>query len=82
LHGVHDRSAYIHTLSALSDVGAHWRVYAFLASIGNHTGVGLASADLEGLASRGFRLLERRDSFDRRGRPSAWFLFEMVGHVR
>ena len=75
-HGVEDKAAYLHELERLLAPGGHWLMYGFFKPIAAQPGPGLAEADLDLILTRGFSLLSRADGFDKRGRPSAWFLFQ------
>lgn len=75
-HGVRDRSSYLRNLSALLKTHGHWLIYAFVGARSGRSAARLDSKDLHHAESHGFRLLERADGLDRRGRPSAWLLFE------
>jgi ubiquinone/menaquinone biosynthesis C-methylase UbiE len=74
-HGINDRSAYLNTLYGILKTGGHWLMYGFFKSIPNTSGSGLSSSDLELILSKGFQQISRQDGTDKRGRPSAWFLF-------
>jgi cyclopropane fatty-acyl-phospholipid synthase-like methyltransferase len=93
-HGVVDRPAYLRQLQRLLRPGGHWLLYAFFRSsapesfqgwdrlfalLQSRTPPGLNESDLRHIEASGFRLLWRKDGHDRRGRPSAWFLFQKGG---
>lgn len=90
-HGVTDRLAYLRQLNRILRPGGYWLLYAFFrpaqaarfegkdrlfAILQSRTPPGLEEKDLEHILQRGLRLLWRKDGQDRRGRPSAWFLFQ------
>nr|BAL58283.1 methyltransferase type 11 [uncultured Chloroflexota bacterium] len=90
-HGVLDRRAYLHQLQRILRPGAHWLLYGFFRPAGpaqfqgidrlfallqSRVPAGISSSDLEAIQQSGFTLLWRKDGSDRRGRPSAWFLFQ------
>ena len=75
-HGVDDKPAYLRELDRLLVPGGDWLLYGFFKPASAPTGPGLAEADLDLILARGFSLLSRADGFDKRERPSAWFLFQ------
>jgi SAM-dependent methyltransferase len=75
-HGIENKSAYLDELDRLLARGGHWLLYGFFKSDPPLPGPGLAATDLDRIQARGFSLLTRTDGFDRRDRPSAWFLFQ------
>lgn len=72
-HGV-DRMAYLTQLDKALAPGGHWLMYGFFRNESDWPG--LAESDLTLIATRGLTLLSRRDGHDRRGRASAWFLYQ------
>lgn len=75
-HGVDDKPAYLNELDRLLVPGGHWLMYGFFKHSPPQTGPGLVEADLNDILARCFSLLSRADGFDKRERPSAWFLFQ------
>ncbi len=75
-HSLPNKEDYLHQLERLLAPGGHWLLYAFFRPPAVPIGPGLVAADLDRILARGFRLLSRTDGTDRRGRPSAWFLFQ------
>ncbi|MEW5938779.1 MAG: class I SAM-dependent methyltransferase [Chloroflexota bacterium] len=84
-HGVDDKAAYLSELTRLLAPGGHWLLYAFFRppalrqtqdNASPPSGPGLVEADLTLIHARGFSLLSRADGFDKKNRPSAWFLFQ------
>ena len=51
-------------------------MYGFYAPISNPSAPKIADSDLSLISARGFTLLSRRNGFDKRERPSAWFLYQ------
>ena len=74
-HGVNDRAAYLAELTRLLAPGGFWLLYGIFRPAPPQPGPGLAEADLELIHTR-MTPVWRRDGFDRRERPSAWFLFQ------
>jgi ubiquinone/menaquinone biosynthesis C-methylase UbiE len=83
-HGVDGKSAYLNELDRILAPGGHWLMYGFFKPDPQLSGgfdfaqhkPGLAAPDLDLIAARGLTLLARKDGFDKRDRPSAWFLFQ------
>ena len=75
-HGLGDKSAYLTELDRLLAPGGHWLMYGFFKPDPLLPGPGLAAPDLSLIHARGFSLLSRTDGFDKKERPSAWFLFQ------
>lgn len=69
-----ERVDYLHSLDRLLAPGGHWLMYGFFKTDAG-PGPGLRESDLE-LASLHLSLVWRREGSDKRGRPSAWFLFQ------
>jgi len=76
-HGLtsQDRSDYLTQLQRILGPNGFWLLYAFLSPGTPRSGHGLAEAEID-LISAQFSLVSRRDGFDKRERPSAWFLFQ------
>lgn len=66
---------YLTQLERILAPGGFWLLYAFFKTDTLQPGPGLTEADLN-LISPVLLLRSRQDGFDRRGRPSAWFLFQ------
>ena len=75
-HGVPEKAAYLRELDRLLAPGGHWLLYGFFKPASPPPGPGLVEADLDRILAHGFSLLSRADGFDKRQRPSAWFLFQ------
>jgi len=75
-HGVPARAKYLAGLARVLSPGGHWLMYGMLKSDPADSRPGLTEADIELINSSGFRLLSRKDGWDKRDRPSAWFLFQ------
>jgi cyclopropane fatty-acyl-phospholipid synthase-like methyltransferase len=76
-HGLtqQDRSDYLSQLQRILAPNGFWLLYAFLSPGTPRSGHGLAEAEIN-LISAQFSLVSRRNGFDKRERPSAWFLFQ------
>ena len=75
-HGIPSRSAYLSELSRVLAPGGYWLMYGFLKSNPKASGTGLTTADIDFIKMFSFDLVSRTDGIDKRGRPSAWFLFQ------
>jgi ubiquinone/menaquinone biosynthesis C-methylase UbiE len=75
-HGVDDKAAYLSELTRLLAPRGHWLLYGFFKPDPSHAGPGLAAPDLDLIHTCGFSLLSRADGFDKKNRPSAWFLWQ------
>jgi len=69
------RTKYLKELNRILALDGFWLMYGFLKSDTLHAGPGLGEADISLISSQ-LTLLSRRDGFDQRERPSAWFLFQ------
>lgn len=75
-HGLENKSAYLDELDRLLAPSGHWLLYGFFKPSSHLSGPGLVEADLDMINAHGLSLLSRTDGFDKRDRPSAWFLFQ------
>ena len=75
-HGIENKSKYLDELNRILASGGHWLLYGFFKPSSQLSGPGLDEAILNLIHTRGIFLLTRTDGFDRRDRPSAWFLFQ------
>ncbi len=66
---------YLAQLDQILAPNGFWLMYGFFNTDPLHTGPGLAEADISLISSQ-LTLISRRDGFDKRERPSAWFLFQ------
>lgn len=76
-HGIPqgDKTKYLDQLERILALNGFWLMYGFFRPGPHHAGPGLVEADIDQISSR-LTLLSRRDGFDKRERPSAWFLFQ------
>jgi cyclopropane fatty-acyl-phospholipid synthase-like methyltransferase len=66
---------YLTQLERILAPGGFWLMYGFFRSSPHHALPGLIEADIHLISSR-LTPVTRRDGFDKRERPSAWFLFQ------
>jgi ubiquinone/menaquinone biosynthesis C-methylase UbiE len=80
-HGIPDRAAYLAQLTRVLAAGGHWLLYGMLKSSPEDSRPGIRSADLQLIESSGLRLVSRKDGWDKRGRSSAWFLYQRLSSI-
>lgn len=68
------KAAYLSELDRILAPGGYWLMYGFFNPDAASNDPGLAEADLE-LVPASLTLVWRQDGFDKRERPSAWFLY-------
>jgi SAM-dependent methyltransferase len=78
-HGVKDRVAYLKELKHVLAPGGYWLIYGIFKSDQFPTRPGLLPDDIGLIKANGLELIFRKDGFDKRDRPSAWFLFKNPG---
>lgn len=66
---------YLNQLDRLLAPNGFWLMYGFFASTTPQSTSGLAEAEIDLISAR-FSRISRQNGFDRRGRTSAWFLFQ------
>ena len=76
-HGipVDGKAKYLEGLDYILAPNGFWLMYGFLIPDPLQKGPGLSEADVGLMVSR-LTLLSRQDGFDKREKPSAWFLFQ------
>lgn len=74
-HGLENKAAYLLQLDRILNKGGYWLMYGFFKADGGQSGPGMLTSDLDLIGSRGYQLVSRKDGWDKRGRPSAWFLY-------
>ena len=85
-HGIENKSKYLDELNRILAPGGHWLLYGFFKPSSQLSGrfdvaqrkPGLDAAAVDLIHAQGFSLLSRKDGFDKRERPSAWFLFQKL----
>ena len=75
-HSLENKADYLTQLGRILAPNGFWLMYGFLAPDTQPTALGIADSDLSMISARAFTLLSRRDGFDKRERPSAWFLYQ------
>jgi ubiquinone/menaquinone biosynthesis C-methylase UbiE len=71
-HSLENKADYLTQLDRILTPNGFWLMYGFLAP----AVPGIADSDLGMISARAFTLFSQRNGFDKRGRPSAWFLFQ------
>jgi len=75
-HSLENKADYLAQLDRILAPNGFWLMYGFLAPASNPTTLGIADSDLSLISAQALTLLSRRNGFDKRERPSAWFLFQ------
>ncbi len=75
-HGVPDRRGYLAQLMRVLTPGGFWLLYGMLRDESDTSRPGIAPSDVELIQQSGLELIDRKDGWDKRGRPSAWFLYQ------
>lgn len=76
LHGLknEEKGLCLDQINRLSAYQGYWLLYGFFKTSASAPGPGLVSGDLERILEW-FTLVSRKDGVDKRGQPSAYFLF-------
>ena len=77
-HGLENKADYLTQLDRILAPNGFWLMYGFLNPGTQPTALGIADSDLSMISAQAFTLLSRRNGFDKRERPSAWFLYQKV----
>jgi SAM-dependent methyltransferase len=77
-HSIHNKADYLTQLTRILAPNGFWLMYGFFKPETQLSGPGLAEADIDMISDRGLTLLSRKDGFDKRERPSAWFLYQIA----
>jgi ubiquinone/menaquinone biosynthesis C-methylase UbiE len=77
-HGIENKADYLTQLDRILAPNGFWLMYGFFKPSPDPTDPGLVDSDLGMISAQTFTLLLRRDGFDKRERPSAWFLYQKV----
>jgi len=75
-HSLENKADYLTQLDKILAPSGFWLMYGFFKPAPNPSAPGLVDADLNMISARALTLLSRRDGFDKRERPSAWFLYQ------
>lgn len=74
-HSIENKAGYLTQLTRILAPGGFWLMYGFFKTSPQH-GPGLLASDVELILAHNLTLASRKDGFDRRERPSAWFLWQ------
>jgi 2-polyprenyl-3-methyl-5-hydroxy-6-metoxy-1,4-benzoquinol methylase len=77
-HSLENKADYLTQLDRILAPNGFWLMYGFMNQDAQPTALGLADSDLDMISAQAFTLLTRRNGFDKRERPSAWFLYQKV----
>lgn len=75
-HSLENKADYLTQLDKILAPNGFWLMYAFFKTASHLPAPGLVETDLNIISAQALTLLSRRDGFDKRQRPSAWFLFQ------
>ena len=75
-HGLENKADYLTQLDKILAPNGFWLMYGFFKPDAHLSGPGLVDSDLDMISTQLLTLISRRDGFDKRKRPSAWFLFQ------
>ena len=75
-HALENKADYLTQLDRILAPNGFWLMYGFLAPTSNPSAPKIADSDLSMISAQTLTLLTRRNGFDKRERPSAWFLFQ------
>lgn len=75
-HGIENKNAYLIQLNRILAPGGFWLLYGFFKQDAAQPGPGLVPSDLELIQRHNLTLTSRTDGWDKRERPSAWFLWQ------
>lgn len=76
-HGIENKADYLTQLTRVLTPGGFWLMYGFFKSDPLLSGPGLVNSDLDLIQRHNLTLLSRKDGWDKRERPSAWFLWQL-----
>ena len=75
-HGIQNKADYLTQLTRVLAPNGFWLLYGFFKPNAAQPGPGLLPSDLDLIPRHNLTLLSRKDGFDKRERPSAWFLWQ------
>jgi SAM-dependent methyltransferase len=76
-HGIEKKADYLTQLTRVLAPSGFWLLYGFFKSAPHLSGPGLVDSDLDLIQRHNLTLLSRKDGWDKRERPSAWFLWKL-----
>lgn len=76
-HGVEKKADYLNQLTRVLAPGGFWLLYGFFKSAPHLSGPGFVDTDLDLIQRHNLTLVSRKDGWDKRERPSAWFLWKL-----
>ena len=77
-HALENKADYLTQLDRILAPNGFWLMYGFMNQGSQLTTLGLVDSDLDLISAQALTLLPRRNGFDKRERPSAWFLYQKV----
>lgn len=76
-HGIENKADYLTQLTRILAPGGSWLMYGFFKQSPHQPGPGLVDSDVELIQRHNLILASRKDGWDKRERPSAWFLWQL-----
>ena len=76
-HGIENKADYLTQLTRILTPAGFWLMYGFFKSASAQPGPGLVEPDLDLIQRHNLTLLSRKNGWDKRERPSAWFLWQL-----
>jgi SAM-dependent methyltransferase len=76
-HGIENKADYLIQLTRILAPNGFWLLYGFFKPDPLRSGPGLVESDIDTISARGLTLVSRKDGFDKKDRPSAWFLWQI-----
>ncbi|GAB4500064.1 MAG: hypothetical protein OHK003_18640 [Anaerolineales bacterium] len=80
-HGIENKAGYLTQLTRVLTPGGFWLLYGFFKPDALQPGPGLVDSDLNLIQRHNLTLLSRKDGWDKRERPSAWFLWQLSNEL-
>ena len=80
-HGIENKADYLTQLTRILTPGGFWLMYGFFKSSPAQPGPGLVDSDLDLIQRYNLTLTSRKDGWDKRERPSAWFLWQLSNEL-
>ena len=75
-HGIQNKTDYLTHLTRILAPGGYWLMYGFFKPDAAQPAPGLVPSDLDLIQRHSLILSSRKDGWDQRERPSAWFLWQ------
>jgi SAM-dependent methyltransferase len=80
-HGIENKADYLTQLTRILAPSGFWLIYGFFKPNTAQPGPGLVDSDLDLIQHHNLTLISRKDGWDKRERPSAWFLWQLKNEL-